>query len=202
MTRDLDFSRIHRFIFDDLHLLLDVNSGSVHVIDETAWAFLDALEQGQSWEDAIRTTAAVYGEEDARDVAEGVGELIEEGMLFSDIDFSEFTPHTEPIVKAMCLHMAHDCNLRCGYCFADSGAYGGGRSLMSLEVAKKAIDFLMEASRHRTHVEVDLFGGEPLLNLDVCKAVVEYGHQRAAALGKVLKVTLTTNGVLLDDAVG
>lgn len=202
MTRDLDFSRIHRFVFDDLHLMLDVNSGSIHVTDETVDTFLDALEEGQTWEDAIRTTAATHGEEDARDVADGIAELIDEGMLFSDIDFSEFTPHTEPIVKALCLHMAHDCNLRCGYCFADSGAYGGGRSLMSAEVGKKAIDFLMEASKHRTHVEVDLFGGEPLLNLPVCKEVVEYGHKRAAELGKVLKITLTTNGVLLDDEVG
>ena len=202
MTRELDFSRIHRFVFEDLHLMLDINSGSIHVTDETVDAFLDALEEGKTWEDAIAQTAAVYGQEDAKDVAEGIAELIDEGLLFSDIDFSDFTPHTEPIVKALCLHMAHDCNLRCGYCFADSGAYGGGRSLMSLEVGKKAIDFLMEASKHRTHVEVDLFGGEPLLNMDVCKAVVEYGHKRAAELGKVLKITLTTNGVLLDDACG
>ena len=96
MTRDLDFSRIHRFVFDDLHLMLDVNSGSIHVTDETVDAFLDALEEGQTWENAIRTTAATYGEEDARDVADGIAELIDEGMLFSDIDFSEFTPHTEP----------------------------------------------------------------------------------------------------------
>ena len=83
MTRDLDFSRIHRFVFDDLHLMLDVNSGSIHVTDETVDTFLDALEEGQTWEDAIRTTAATYGEEDALDVADGIAELIDEGMLFS-----------------------------------------------------------------------------------------------------------------------
>ena len=200
MTKNLDFNNIHRFVFEDLHLMLDVNSGSIHVTDEAVDAFLDALEAGQEWEEAIQTTAKTYGEEDARDIAEGIQELIDNGMLFSEVDFGDYTPHTKPIVKAICLHMAHDCNLRCGYCFADSGAYGGGRSLMSLEVGKKAMDFLMEASGHRTHVEVDFFGGEPLLNLDVCKQVAEYGKKLAAEKGKVLKMTMTTNGVLLDDA--
>ena len=199
MKKDLDFTRIHRFVFDDLHIMLDVNSGSVHVTDQAVDAFLDALEEGQAWDDAIATTAKAYGEEDAKDIAEGIEALIDEGMLFSDVDFADYVPHTQPIVKAMCLHMAHDCNLRCGYCFADTGAYGGGRSLMSLEVGKKAIDFLMEASKHRTHVEIDFFGGEPLLNMDVCKQVAAYAKEKAAEKGKIVKMTMTTNGVLLDD---
>ena len=200
MKKELDFTRIHRFVFDDVHIMLDVNSGSVHVTDEAVDAFLDALEEGQGWDDAIAITAKTYGEEDAKDIAEGIEYLIDEGMLFSDVDFGDYTPHTQPNVKAMCLHMAHDCNLRCGYCFADTGAYGGGRSLMSLEVGKKAIDFLMEASKHRTHVEIDFFGGEPLLNMDVCKQVAEYAKEKAAEKGKIVKMTMTTNGVLLDDA--
>ena len=98
MTKELDFSRIHRFVFEDLHLMLDINSGSIHVTDETVDTFLDALEEGKTWEEAIAQTAAVYGQEDAKDVADGIAELIDEGLLFSDIDFSDFTPHTEPIV--------------------------------------------------------------------------------------------------------
>lgn len=130
MTRDLDFSRIHRFVFDDLHLMLDVNSGSIHVTDETVDAFLDALEEGQTWEDAIRTTAATYGEEDARDVADGIAELIDEGMLFSDIDFSEFTPTPRPIVKALWPAPGPTSCKPCAAAIASptAAAYGGGRS--------------------------------------------------------------------------
>lgn len=197
--RQLDFGRIHRFVFDDMHLLLDINSGSVHITDQMVDDFLDALEGGKRWEDAVALLAARYSEEDAKDISEGIEYLIDEGLLFSDINFDDYTPHTEPIVKAMCLHVAHDCNLRCGYCFADTGGYGGGRSLMSLEVGKAAIDFLMEASKHRTHVELDFFGGEPLLNTEVCKQIAAYGHARAKEKGKVLKCTMTTNGVLLND---
>lgn len=198
--RTYDLNRIHRFVFDDMYFLLDINSGSLHIIDNVVDSFIDALGDTDCWEDAVTRTAAIHGMEEAQEISDGLKELMDNGMLFSDIDFSEFHPHTEPIVKAMCLHMAHDCNLRCGYCFADTGAYGGGRSLMSLEVGKKAIDFLMEASKHRTHVEIDFFGGEPLLNLEVCKEVAAYGKARAKELGKVIKFTMTTNGVLLDDA--
>ena len=201
MTRELDFSRIHRFVFEDLHLMLDINSGSIHVTDETVDTFLDALEEGKTWEDAIAQTAAVYGQEDAKDVAEGIAELIDEGLLFSDIDFSDFTPHTEPIVKALCLHMAHDCNLRCGYCFADSGAYGGGRSLMSLEVGKQALDYLMDHSGTRRNLEVDFFGGEPLMNFDMVKKLVAYCREQEKIHNKNFRFTMTTNGVLIDDDV-
>jgi uncharacterized protein len=89
------------------------------------------------------------------------------------------------VVKAMCLHVAHDCNLRCGYCFADSGAYHGQRSLMSLETGKKALDFLIKASKHRKHIEVDFFGGEPLLNFDVCRELVKYGKEQGAIHNKI-----------------
>ncbi len=196
-----DFNRIHHFRFDDLCIVLDVNSGSVHVVDDDTMFLLDLLEAGTAWEEALAQVAQRTDEETARDIGDAINELIDAGMLFSSADFSDYTPHTEPIVKAICLHMAHDCNLRCGYCFADSGAYGGGRSLMSAEVGKAAMDFLMKASKHRTHVEVDFFGGEPLLNFEVCKEVAAYGRKVAAEHGKVLKLTLTTNGVLLNDDV-
>lgn len=196
----LDFNAVHYFTFDDLSIILDVNSGSVHVADEDTLKFLD-LVKAHGWERAQAMMAEAVGPGDAAEIADGLAELIEAGLLFSPADFSEYTPHTEPIVKAMCLHMAHDCNLRCRYCFADTGAYGGPRGLMSLETAKAALDFLMKASRHRTHVEVDFFGGEPLLNFEVCKEAARYGRALAEKNGKVLKLTLTTNGVLMTDEV-
>lgn len=199
--KDLDFTRIHRYRFDDLYIVLDINSGSVHVIDDAFGTYLDLLEAETSLADAQADMAAQVGPEDAADMAAQLEQLVAQGLLFSAADFSEYAPHTEPIVKAICLHMAHDCNLRCGYCFADSGAYGGPRGLMSAETGKAAIDFLMKASGHRTHVEVDFFGGEPLLNFEVCQEVAAYGYAQAAAHGKTLKCTLTTNGVLLTDEV-
>ena len=196
---DFDFSRIHRFTMGGMHMVLDVNSGSIHVLDDCADDYLTLREAGASREDAVRCLSETVGEEDARDVAEGIDALIDAGMLFSDVDFSDYTPHTVPIVKALCLHLAHDCNLRCQYCFADTGAYGGSRGLMSTEVGRAAIDFLMKASGHRNHVEVDLFGGEPLLNKAVCREIVTYGRKRAAECGKTIKLTITTNGTLLDE---
>ena len=143
-----------------------------------------------------------YGYEEAVSVVDELGNLMQAGQLFSDDhELEGFTPHTEPIVKAICLHMAHDCNLRCGYCFADSGAYHGQRSLMSLETGKKALDFLIKASKHRKHIEVDFFGGEPLLNFDVCKQLVAYGKEQGKLHDKIFKFTLTTNGVLLTKEV-
>ena len=196
-----DFNRIHYFTFDDLSIVLDINSGSVHLIDEDVVFYLDMLKSGAPAEEAQNALAARIGAEEARELLAALEALIDEGFLFSPEDFSDYRPHTEPIVKAMCLHMAHDCNLRCGYCFAEGGAYGGDRGLMSLETGKAALDFLMTASRHRTHVEVDFFGGEPLLNFDVCKELAAYGRALARERGKVLKLTLTTNGVLLNDEV-
>ena len=197
--KNLDFNRIHKFVFDDCYIILDVNSGSVHLGDALFFDYLDFLEEDS--QSAMTRLVERYGEEACEGIDEALRELIDEGLLFSEADFSNYKPHKEPLVKAMCFHMAHDCNLRCGYCFADTGSYGGGRSLMSLETGKKAIDLLMKLSKHRKHVEIDFFGGEPLLNFEVCKALAEYGHAEAKKHGKILKLTLTTNGVLLDDEV-
>lgn len=118
---NLDFSRIHRFHFEDLNILLDVNSGSVHVIDQPTWDFLDYLLVNP-FETAVSMMMEQYGYEETISVVDDLGDLMQAGQLFSDDRaLADFTPHTEPIVKAICLHMAHDCNLRCGYCFADSG---------------------------------------------------------------------------------
>ena len=197
--KNLDFNSIHKFVFDDCYIILDVNSGSIHLCDALFFDYLDFLEEDS--QSAMTRLVERYGKEACEGLEEALRELIDEGLLFSEADFSDYKPHKEPLVKAMCFHMAHDCNLRCGYCFADTGSYGGGRSLMSLETGKKAIDLLMKLSKHRKHVEIDFFGGEPLLNFEVCKALAEYGHAEAKKHGKILKLTLTTNGVLLDDEV-
>lgn len=197
--KNLDFNCIHKFVFDDCYIILDVNSGSIHLGDALLFDYLDFLEEDS--QSAMTKLIERYGEEACEGLEEALEALIEEGLLFSKADFSDYRPHKEPLVKAMCFHMAHDCNLRCGYCFADTGSYGGGRSLMSLETGKKAIDLLMKLSKHRKHVEIDFFGGEPLLNFEVCKALADYGHREAKKHGKILKLTLTTNGVLLDDSV-
>ncbi len=197
----LDFNRIHKYHQDDLDILIDINSGSLHLIDKITWDFLDFLEE-KDWQEAKKALAAKYSAAEAEECAYEVQSLIEKGQLFSSDEMvRNYVPHTEPIVKAICLHMAHDCNLRCGYCFADTGSYGGNRSLMSLEVGKKALDFLIEASKHRQHIEVDFFGGEPLLNFEVCKELVKYGKEQGKIHNKIFKFTLTTNGVLLTDEV-
>ena len=198
---NLDFNRIHRFRYDDLKILLDVNSGSVHVIDQPTWDFFDYLAVNPM-ETAFSLMMDQYGYAEAEAVLDEISNLMMAGQLFTDDrELQGFTPHTEPIVKAICLHMAHDCNLRCGYCFADSGAYHGQRSLMSLETGKKALDFLIKASKHRQHIEVDFFGGEPLLNFDVCRELVKYGKEQGAIHNKIFKFTMTTNGVLLTKEV-
>lgn len=201
MDNNLDFNRIHRFRFDDLMILLDINSGSIHVIDQPTWDFLDYLAVNPL-ETAFELMMGQYGYAETTAVIDEISELMNKGQLFTDDhELKNYQPHTEPLVKALCLHMAHDCNLRCGYCFADTGAYGGERSLMSLETGKKAIDFLIQSSKHRQHIEVDFFGGEPLLNFDVCKELVAYGKEQGKLHNKIFKFTMTTNGVLLTEEV-
>jgi len=195
----LDFNRIHKYHFDDDIILIDINSGSLHLIDQATSDFLDLLKE-HSWNDAVAALTVQYP--DGEEIAKEVKTLIDNHQLFTDDEaVRNYVPHSTPLVKAICLHMAHDCNLRCGYCFADSGAYGGERSLMSLEVGKAALDFLIQASKHRQHIEVDFFGGEPLLNFDVCKELVAYGKEQGKLHNKIFKFTLTTNGVLLTKEV-
>ena len=194
-----DFNRIHRYHYDDLNVLLDVNSGSLHLADDLTMRYLDVLEESDSLEEAQARFTKEVGQETAQSVQASLDDLIQAGTLFSDVDFSQYDSQGERVVKALCLHMAHDCNLRCRYCFADTGAYGGPRGLMSKEVGEAAIDFLIDGSGNKQHIEVDFFGGEPLLNKDLCIHLADYGTAKAAEKGKTLKCTLTTNGVLLDD---
>ncbi|MHB1653223.1 MAG: thioether cross-link-forming SCIFF peptide maturase [Desulfitobacteriaceae bacterium] len=144
----------------------------------------------------------ILSKDELQDILSELGELQGQGSLFSaEAEETEPSYPSKPIVKAICLHVAHDCNLRCEYCFAGAGAFGGNRTLMDLEIGKKGIDFVLQASGHRSQCEVDFFGGEPLLNFRVVKELVRYGRGAAAKQGKTIKFTLTTNVVLLTDEV-
>ncbi|HEY8910892.1 MAG TPA: thioether cross-link-forming SCIFF peptide maturase [Desulfosporosinus sp.] len=203
---------VHSYRQGDLFIAHDVNSGSLHVLDERTFNVLKAIEELQEGTQTITPEGInrVFGQAEQPALAEGeLSEIFEEmeglrkeGTLFSEeaevvtLNFPE-----KPVVKAICLHVAHDCNLRCKYCFAGTGAFGGSRTLMDLETGKKGIDFVLESSGHRNHCEVDFFGGEPLLNFGVVKALVEYGRKAGTAQNKTIKFTLTTNGVLLNEEI-
>lgn len=203
-------ANVHSYLQGDLLIAHDVNSGSLHLLDEKTFNVLKAIEYLQEGNERITTEGInqvlkrvgkpTLGEQELREIFDEMKELRKEGTLFSE-EAEKVTPNypEKPIVKAICLHVAHDCNLRCEYCFAGTGAFGGSRTLMDLETGKKGIDFVLESSGHRNHCEVDFFGGEPLLNFEVVKALVEYGKNAGAAQGKTIKFTLTTNGILLNE---
>ncbi|QZY57052.1 thioether cross-link-forming SCIFF peptide maturase [Crassaminicella profunda] len=191
---------IHKFTQDDTRIVLDVNSGAVHIIDEIVYDILDYYKE-KSVEEIIESLGHKYSRED---IIEGVYEiktLENEGLLFTEDTYEKHPAfvNRKPVVKAMCLHVAHDCNLRCKYCFASQGDFKGQRSLMSEEVGKRALDFLIENSGNRKNLEVDFFGGEPLMNFEVVKNLVEYGRSIEKPAGKHFRFTITTNGVLLND---
>ena len=187
---------IHKFIVNGEYILLDVNSGSVHVLDQVAYRILDVFD-GANDAAIIAEFAAEFGETAVRETLEELHELRAAGQLFSAD--AEIPPvfAAKPIVKSLCLHIAHDCNLRCGYCFASTGSFGHDRGLMSPEVACRAVDFLLEHGGSRKHAEIDFFGGEPLLNMATVRAAVAHIRKREAETGKIFNLTLTTNAVLL-----
>ena len=203
---------VHSYRQGDLLISHDVNSGSLHLLDERTFDLLKTIEGLQesgndiALEEINKVLRLIrkqeFSAEELSEILEELEELRKEGTLFSK-EAEEVTPSypEKPIVKAICLHVAHDCNLRCKYCFAGTGAFGGSRTMMDLETGKKGIDFVLESSGHRNHCEVDFFGGEPLLNFGLVKALVEYGRKAGAAQGKTIKFTLTTNGVLLNDKI-
>ncbi|AET70943.1 six-Cys-in-45 modification radical SAM protein [Desulfosporosinus orientis DSM 765] len=199
---------VHSFEQGDTFIAHDVNSGSLHVLDEGTYQVLKSLERLQELKETLSTegikkvleaAGQSLPDEELHEILEDLEELHGEGTLFS-AEAESFQPAypEKPIVKAICLHVAHDCNLRCEYCFAGTGAFGGSRTMMDLETGKKGIDFVLELSGHRDHCEVDFFGGEPLLNFGMIKSLVDYGRKAAAVRGKTIKFTLTTNGVLLN----
>lgn len=195
-----DFSLLHRFAIDKTCLVLDINSGIIHTLSKEAWDFLNTWEEcGGDLDRTVDTLKNTLEQEDLAEIRSGFEALCAEGSLFStDQVLANYQPRQGNIVKALCLHVAHDCNMRCKYCFAGTGPFGADRSLMNLETGKKAFDFLFAASGPRQHIEVDYFGGEPLLNFPVVKELIKYGQEKAQKTGKILKQTLTTNALLLN----
>jgi uncharacterized protein len=198
---------IHQYKLGGYNIVLDVCSGSVHLVDEAAYDAIAALASGASEDDAAALLAREHGlsEADSRELLGEIDELRAAGRLFTPDTFEplagELKERSAGVVKALCLHVAHTCNLNCAYCFASQGKYRGERALMSFEVGKRALDFLIENSGTRRNLEVDFFGGEPLMNFDVVKRLVDYARSVEKAAGKNFRFTLTTNGVLIDDDV-
>lgn len=194
---------IHKFKAKDFNILLDVNSGGVHLIDDITYDLLDVLKPPFGKECPQEVAEKLAGQYDAEEIEEAYGEiytLYEEKMLYSEDVYEQYaeTSVVSPI-KSMCLHIAHDCNLRCKYCFASTGDFGTGRKLMPLETGKAAIDFLLEKSVGRENLDVDFFGGEPLMNFEVVKEIVAYARSKEKEYGKHFDFTITTNGMLLND---
>lgn len=210
---------IHQYQNNGYNIVLDVNSGSVHVVDPLAYDVIACLEKenpSQTVEtlkrpetremvlEELKRSGKEADQEEVGEILEAVTELTEAGQLFTeDIyeDYIEEVKQRKTVVKALCLHIAHDCNLACRYCFAEEGEYHGRRALMSYEVGKKALDFLIANSGSRRNLEVDFFGGEPLMNWQVVKDLVAYGREQEKLHDKHFRFTLTTNGVLLNDEV-
>ena len=201
---------IHQFKFQNLNIVLDVCSGSIHAVDDVAYDIIASYESEEKEAlvshvyDKYKTTEGVTKDE-VYECYDQITELKERGKLFSKDTFSpmagELKARTSGVLKALCLHIAHSCNLNCSYCFASQGRYHGERALMSYETGKRALDFLVENSGTRRNLEVDFFGGEPLMNFDVVKKLVEYARSIEKEKNKNFRFTLTTNGVLIDDDV-
>ena len=191
---------IHKYNMNGYNIVVDVNGGAVHVVDDVTYRVLDYYED-KKVEDIVDLLAGEFSEDKVREAYEEIEGLVEEGLLYSEDEY-EFHPsfvNRQPVVKALCLNVAHDCNLKCKYCFAKQGDFGGKAELMPLEVGKKAIDYLIANSGSRKNLEIDFFGGEPLMNWEVVKALVAYGREVEKPAGKNIRYTITTNGVLLDD---
>ena len=218
---------VHQFKNNGYNIVLDVNSGMVHVVDDLAYDIIELYEKKDKGE-IISAMVEKYSQPkymklitsqegkqhdfseniemlvtQIHEVVEDVGQLAKDGSLFTKDIYEEYIrefKQRSTVVKALCLHIAHDCNLACRYCFAEEGEYRGHRELMSYEVGKQAIDFLIANSGNRKNLEVDFFGGEPMMNFQVVKDIVKYGRELESLHNKKFRFTLTTNGILLDDA--
>lgn len=195
---------IHRYKNNGYNIVLDVNSGSVHVVDEIVYDMVGLLDEGKSEKEILTALEGRYQEKDIKTALEECAELKKEQMLFTEDVYEKAINSFKDrptVVKALCLHIAHDCNLACRYCFAEEGEYHGRRAMMSYEVGKQALDFLIANSGSRKNLEVDFFGGEPLMNWKVVKDLVAYGRSQEKIHNKHFRFTLTTNGVLLNDEI-
>ncbi len=198
---------IHQFKFKNCNIVLDAASGALHVVDDIAYDITELFEKTDE-EEIIKIISKKYPSEPKEEIKECIGQikaLKENGKLFSEDTFEPYAgtlkQKTAGVVKALCLHVAHTCNLNCEYCFASQGKFHGERALMSFEVGKRALDFLVDNSGTRHNLEVDFFGGEPLMNFDVVKRLVKYARSIEKEKNKNFRFTLTTNGMLIDDDV-
>lgn len=188
---------VHTFEALGQYLAVDVASGAVHVLDKPAYLVLKAA--GETAQRPAQVDGLDAGTVDA--IWSELMQLKEQGLLWSEEDYVDpaLAVQKNAPIKALCLHVSHDCNLRCEYCFASTGDFGTGRKLMPIDVAKRAIDFVIERSGKRRNIEIDFFGGEPLMAMDTVKATVDYARSKEAEFNKHFRFTITTNGLLLND---
>ena len=194
---------VHQYKNNGYNIVLDVNSGAIHVVDDISYDVIALFEENTK-EEIISKLQETYSVEEIQEAIEEVQTLKDEEVLFTEDAYENYIMDFKKrptVVKALCLHIAHDCNLACKYCFAEEGEYHGRRALMDYETGKQALDFLIANSGHRRNLEVDFFGGEPLMNWDVVKQLVAYGREQEKLHDKHFRFTLTTNGVLLNDEV-
>ena len=207
---------IHQYINNGFHIIMDVNSGSVHSVDPVMYDAVaivaervpELAEPEKLSEEVAREVmerlSPTYGEAEVQEALDEIQYLIDAEELLTTDQYHDYVvdfKKRKTVVKALCLHIAHDCNLACQYCFAEEGEYHGRRALMSFEVGKKALDFLIANSGNRRNLEVDFFGGEPLMNWEVVKQLVEYGRSKEKEYNENFRFTMTTNGVLLNDEI-
>ncbi len=197
---------VHQYKLNGYDIVLDTASGSVHLVDDVAYDIIE-MYKSRTPDEICAAVCAKYPEvtrEDVLECLDDIAALEEAHKLFTPDDYEELAgeyKERSKVIKALCLHVAHTCNLNCSYCFASQGKYHGERALMSFEVGRRALDFLVENSGTRRNLEVDFFGGEPLMNWQVVKDLVAYARSIEKDAGKNFRFTLTTNGVLLDDEV-
>ena len=195
---------IHKYEQNGQYIVLDVCSGGVHVVDELTYKLLDYVAPpfADVCPDEIIAKMDGFDKDDVKECYQELKELYDAKMLFTEDDYEQYAAMAmKAPIKAMCLHVSHDCNLRCKYCFAQTGDFGGDRMLMKPETGKRAMDFLIKHSANRENLEVDFFGGEPLMNFDVVKQLVAYAREQEKIHNKNFRFTMTTNGVLINDDV-
>ncbi len=197
---------VHQYKLNGYNIILDTASGSVHAVDEVAYDIIEMYKTSSEAEiiSAITAKYADVTKDDVLECIDDVKALEDAGKLYSKDEYEELAcnyKNNSKVIKALCLHVAHTCNLNCSYCFASQGKYQGDRAIMSYEVGKRAFDFLIENSGSRRNIEVDFFGGEPLMNWDVVKKLVAYARSIEKEHNKNFRFTLTTNGLLIDDEV-
>ncbi len=197
--------QIYQYKSNGMNILLDVPSGSIHIVDDLVYDAVQVMQETRDQAEIRRRLMNEYGDES--EIEEALAEIAElkgSGVLFTEEPYApaiEVYANRPTVVKALCLHIAHDCNLACQYCFAEEGEYHGRRALMTPEIGKKALDFLVENSGSRRNLEVDFFGGEPLMNWETVKEIVAYGRELEKTHPKNFRFTITTNGVLLNDEI-